>query len=530
MKSISEIYRDADYELRLKARILFYMILALMGIIAAYEIVQAFTLFTLADIPLCCLIAILGAAAALLRKGRYDASSFLAFGTIIPLVFAAELMAGYEGRYSLSDLAAVLIVLFFAATIFIRDRKWTLIIGAIIILAYSLTLALWSRSDACKAAGPLIVQAAMPFLLLLLGVTIAILIQAVFARITRDQREELAEVEKARRERGELLGEVAEQLGKSSELSSSAEETAAATVEIEQNVRSIKDRISELGGRFNSSRAALAQINESLDLLKRHSDEQTELVGQSGQAVGAMVSSIRSVAGIIEARSASMGTLKDAAKGGADSIEETERSFQLVARNIESIEEMTGIISGISSQTNLLAMNAAIEAAHAGDSGRGFAVVSDEIRKLAESSAASADTIEKSLKDLVAAIKATGMRVHDSGSSFDRVKGEVEAVSASFQEITASTEDLDAGTAQITGSSSELGRASADIKANIAEVSSAYAQILGDLSSIGDTILEVSSGMDEISTGATEIREAVSLIEESAVALKEETAKLHRAL
>ena len=96
--------------------------------------------------------------------------------------------------------------------------------------------------------------------------TFAILIQAVFARITREQREELAEIEKARKARGDLLGEVAEQLGKSSELSSSAEETAAATVEIEQNVRSIKERISELGGRFNSSRAALARINESLDM------------------------------------------------------------------------------------------------------------------------------------------------------------------------------------------------------------------------------------------------------------------------
>ena len=530
MKNIPEIYRDADYELRLKARILFYMILALMGIIAAYEIVQAFTLFTVADLPLCFLLAVLGAAAALLRKGRYDASSFLAFGTIIPLVFVAELLAGYEGRHSLSDYSAVFIVLFFAATIFIRDRKWTLAIGGLILLAFSFELASWSRSEAFAAGGPLLVQAALPFLLLILGVTFAVLIQAVFARITRDQREELAEVEAARKARGELLGEVAGQLGKSSELSSSAEETAAATVEIEQNVRSIKERISELGGRFNSSRAALAKINESLELLKRHSDEQTELVGQSGQAVGAMVSSIRGVAGIIEARSASMGTLKEAARGGSEPIEETERSFQLVARNIESIEEMTGIISGISSQTNLLAMNAAIEAAHAGDSGRGFAVVSDEIRKLAESSAASADTIEKSLKDLVAAIKATGDRVRDSGSSFDRVRGEVDAVGASFREITASTEELDAGTAQITGSSSELGRASADIRANIADVSSAYAQILGDLSTIGDTILEVSSGMDEIATGATEIREAVGSIEDSAIALKEETAKLHRAL
>jgi len=78
MKSISEIYHGVDYELRIKARILFYMILAPMGIVAAYEIVQAFTLFTIADLPLCFLVAVLGAAAALLRKGRYDASFFIA--------------------------------------------------------------------------------------------------------------------------------------------------------------------------------------------------------------------------------------------------------------------------------------------------------------------------------------------------------------------------------------------------------------------------------------------------------------------
>ncbi len=537
MNKINDIYNDADYETRTKAKILLWVQGVLLAALVIYEIAQVIGTFVgsemqfaPADVPVCLLIVVLFIAMRLLRAGRYDTSARLTFWTLIPSIMLGNILAGYEGRFSISGLALSVVVLFFAASLFYKSRREMEIMGTLIGVAFFAIVAVWAQTDSFKANGSVSTQLALPGLMLMLGLTVANILHSVFLGISSDHIEQMQKMQKVQEQRAQVLNEVAGQLGKSTDLSSSAEETAAATVEIEQNVKNIKARISELKTRFDSSRKALANIDDSIKLLQQHSDDQTEIVGESGKAVESMVESIRSVAGAVEARSASVNTLKDAARGGAESIEQTKQSFQNVAHNIESIEEMTGIISNISSQTNLLAMNAAIEAAHAGESGKGFAVVADEIRKLAESSAVNADSISKTLEELVDAIKQTGVNVQNSGDSFDRVRGEVDAVGSSFQDIAASTENLNSGTAQITGSAKELGKASDDIKTNIISVSKAYSQIMTDLSTIGDTITEVSSGMDEIATGATEIREAVSSIEDSAVALKDETEKLNRSL
>jgi methyl-accepting chemotaxis protein len=88
------------------------------------------------------------------------------------------------------------------------------------------------------------------------------------------------------------------------------------------------------------------------------------------------------------------------------------------------------LINGIASQTNLLAMNAAIEAAHAGEYGKGFSVVADEIRKLAEASAANSKAIKTNLAAIIAGIKNANEASARSSESFATVQREIGAVSA----------------------------------------------------------------------------------------------------
>ncbi len=148
--------------------------------------------------------------------------------------------------------------------------------------------------------------------------------------------------------------------------------------------------------------------------------------------------------------------LLDLTRQGSETVADTNKTIQETAGRIDAIRDMLDVINSVASQTNLLSMNAAIEAAHAGDSGRGFAVVADEIRKLAESTQANASAIGKDLAEIVGHIKSTEESGKKSMDAFGRIEEEVSIFVDAFQEISVSTNELSAGSAEIQNSSQHL--------------------------------------------------------------------------
>ena len=181
--------------------------------------------------------------------------------------------------------------------------------------------------------------------------------------------------------------------------------------EVKQSVRKVVETGSE----------KLTENGRDVQTLATAARDMTESVSTSSSAVEEMIANINSINSILEHNAESVGLLDGATRKGMTGIENVAELVSKIEENSNGLSEMSSVIQKIASQTNLLAMNAAIEAAHAGNSGRGFAVVADEIRKLAENSGSEARKISDVLKNVKQLIDATFKDTGDVKKEFSEV-------------------------------------------------------------------------------------------------------------
>ena len=207
-------------------------------------------------------------------------------------------------------------------------------------------------------------------------------------------------------------------------------------------------------------------------------------------------------------------------------------AVEYIYDNIDSISSFTGIISGIASQTNLLSMNAAIEAAHAGDSGRGFAVVADEIRKLAETTNKNSKEISKVLKIVIDRIKTAVEMSSNTKEAFSKIEKEINGVISALEEINMSTLELRSGGTQVLEAMTVLRDSSTSVKTSVTELDSGSGVVDNGMIAVkklaDDVVGEIaciSAGTENISQVADVVGRISIKLSHSAGAMAEDVGK-----
>ena len=193
---------------------------------------------------------------------------------------------------------------------------------------------------------------------------------------------------------------------------------------------------------------SISSLAKSVRNIREHLAEQSNSVATISSSVTQMTANIGSVAETAEKARASAEVLTQRSQQGRDSIEKAIATMLDIQKSSAEVQNFVNIIKNLASQTNLLSMNAAIEAAHAGEFGQGFAVVAEEVRNLAESSAKSARNIQQHIEDMIVTIDNGVETINFAGNSFMEISQKVEETANFVEEISAAMEEQKIGAAE----------------------------------------------------------------------------------
>ncbi|MGP1458832.1 MAG: methyl-accepting chemotaxis protein [Treponema sp.] len=269
---------------------------------------------------------------------------------------------------------------------------------------------------------------------------------------------------------------------------------------ITESIEGLKRSFTEQEQSIAETASAIEQIIRTIRLLNDSIGQQLAVVQESSASFDQMNMSIGTVGGSVKVTRDAIKNLASATDDGRATLIKANEVSQRISEASGGVLEASAVIENIASQTNLLAMNAAIEAAHAGEAGKGFAVVASEIRNLAEVSSAQGKKITQTLKALTGEIETLALSVSGAVEKFNFISGYSEDVNGSIENVVQAMDEQEQTGKSIWAMIKEVTNLTKDVKRSSDEMLAGGEKIISETSHLDDLTKLLRGSMSDIAS------------------------------